>query len=311
MAHTSLRFASDILRRLGEELNPNPDQGIVELAKNSYDADALHCTVSLEDVSTPGGSIAIVDDGLGMTASDIQEGWLVLGRSLKNVSRRTALGRIPAGNKGLGRLAALRLGHQVTLLTRPASDTARTYRLEIDWDRFQDRDLVEDVELEIKRLKRRPNASNGTSIMISNLRQPLGRMDVKRLARSLILLGDPFGDDPMGFRPVLEAPEYEDLAELVSRRYFDAADYHLVADIDDTGEVSARVLDWRGQELFAADHAEVRRKRAAERFDLPVTRFDLWAFILTRQAFLRAQYRSVRCRSGSVNLAAYICTSTV
>src|SRR5947209_19668723 len=125
MARASLRFASEILRRLGEELNPSPDQGIVELAKNSYDADARRCTVALKDVTASGGTVVVTDDGLGMTVSDIQDGWLVLGRSLKDVTQPTALGRIPAGSTGLGRLAALRLGREVRLRTRPAAEEAR------------------------------------------------------------------------------------------------------------------------------------------------------------------------------------------
>ena len=40
MSRASIRFAPDVLRRLGEELNPNPHRGILELAKNAYDADA-------------------------------------------------------------------------------------------------------------------------------------------------------------------------------------------------------------------------------------------------------------------------------
>lgn len=40
MGTARIRFSADILRRLGEELNPHPDKGIVELAKNAYDADA-------------------------------------------------------------------------------------------------------------------------------------------------------------------------------------------------------------------------------------------------------------------------------
>jgi hypothetical protein len=35
-----LRFAADVLRRLGEELNPSPEQGMLELVRNAYDADA-------------------------------------------------------------------------------------------------------------------------------------------------------------------------------------------------------------------------------------------------------------------------------
>src|SRR5215203_4644349 len=110
MSKVHLRFATDILRRFGEELNPNPDQGILELVKNAYDADARHCTIELLSTGAPGGTITVSDDGDGMEESDIQDGWLVLGRSPKITTERTRLGRIPAGNKGLGRLAALRMG---------------------------------------------------------------------------------------------------------------------------------------------------------------------------------------------------------
>ena len=47
MSKAQIRFSPDILRRLGEELNPSPDKGILELVKNAYDADAMVCTVSL------------------------------------------------------------------------------------------------------------------------------------------------------------------------------------------------------------------------------------------------------------------------
>jgi signal transduction histidine kinase len=285
VAQASLRFASDILRRLGEELNPSPDQGIVELAKNSYDADATRCRIGLHDVGAPGGTITITDDGVGMTVDDVRDGWLVLGRSRKDIAHRTAKGRVPAGSKGLGRLAALRLGRQVTVTTRPIADPRHTIELSIDWDAFEGADLVEDVELEITQTPRPANAGNGTRVTISDVHRPLGRMDVKRLARALILLADPFADDPQAFVPILEAPEYEDLSKLVSRRYFEDAEFHLVAGIDDVGRASARVLDWRGEELFSADHRELRRKRADETFDLPPVTFDLWAFSLTGTAF--------------------------
>ena len=43
----NIQFSTDILRRLGEELNPSIDQGILELVKNAYDADARRCLVEI------------------------------------------------------------------------------------------------------------------------------------------------------------------------------------------------------------------------------------------------------------------------
>ena len=110
MTTAHLRFSTEIVRRLGEELNPTLDKGILELVKNAYDADATMCRVELRDTDQPGGAIIVRDNGEGMTAKQIANGWLVLGRSSKSQTQRTPLGRVPAGSKGLGRLAALRMG---------------------------------------------------------------------------------------------------------------------------------------------------------------------------------------------------------
>ena len=67
------RFSPDILARLGEELVPDADQGIIELAKNAYDADASTCVVRLEAVNSGEGTITICDDGVGMTLGEAAE----------------------------------------------------------------------------------------------------------------------------------------------------------------------------------------------------------------------------------------------
>src|SRR4051812_48355969 len=108
MTAEHLKFSPDILRRLGEELIPHPDQGIIELVRNSYDADAAVCTVTLENTQNQAaGTISVCDDGDGMELDEIRNGWLLIGRSSKKGERMTRLGRRPVGNKGLGRLAAL------------------------------------------------------------------------------------------------------------------------------------------------------------------------------------------------------------
>lgn len=83
MSIEHLRFSTEMLRRLGEELNPHPDQGILELVRNAYDADAETCIVELIDTQRSGGTIKVVDDGVGMTRAEISDGWLILGSSPK------------------------------------------------------------------------------------------------------------------------------------------------------------------------------------------------------------------------------------
>jgi C4-dicarboxylate-specific signal transduction histidine kinase len=279
------RFAPDILRRLGEELNPSLDQGILELVKNSYDADASSCTVQLHETDAPGGEVRVTDDGVGMTSDDIRGGWLVLGKSVKAPHDRTARGRAPAGSKGLGRLAALRLGTTATLLTRPTFEPDVEYSLRIDWAAFDAVDLVDDVPLTITKHSRPQGRGQGSDVILEGLRARISRMDAKRLARSLILLADPFGTDPSGFQPNLAAPEYADLEALVRNRYFTDADYHLAATVGADGHGTATVTDWQGQTLFQSNHSELATARGSREYQCPPASFDLWVFLLTRTSF--------------------------
>lgn len=285
MSTGQIRFAADMLRRLGEELNPSPDQGIIELVKNAYDADALTCHVELTDTDTVGGSVRVVDDGDGMTEQEIRDGWLVLGKSPKDPKALTRLGRKPAGSKGLGRLAALRMGESAHLITRPKSLARTENSLRIDWRKFDAVQTVDEVTLTIDSRQHETSRKRGTVITLENLRTKINRYDVKRLARALVLLADPFREDPSGFNPTLAAPEYSDLERIVSNRYFEDADYHLSVRLDQAGKVSAEVLDFKGKVLFSATHEEIARSRSGAPYRSPQCVFDLWVFILTQTSF--------------------------
>lgn len=285
MSEASFRFSKEILFRLGEELNPGPDQSILELAKNAYDADALNCTIELIDTDAPGGTIRISDDGIGMDDDVIREGWLVLGRSLKSQDQRTKLGRIPAGTKGLGRLAALRMGEVVVLASRPRKEPGQEYRIRIDWSAYDGAELVDEVELTIDKHAAPKGSKSGTDIIIEKVRRRIGRVEVKHLARALLLLADPFADTPKGFNPVLKAPEFADLENLVRIRYFRDAEYHLVSSVDENGKARASVFDFRGKKLFSANHEELTRQGDSHPYHCPPAKFDLWAFILSPDIF--------------------------
>ncbi|MEP0884662.1 ATP-binding protein [Trichocoleus sp. ST-U3] len=283
------KFSPNILNRLGEELIPNPDQGIIELVKNSYDADATECTVELVNTNAIGGSLILSDNGVGMDISAISEGWLVLGRSKKAAREPTPLGRLPVGDKGLGRLAALRQGSQVTLKTRPKNEPGVEYSLTINWQDFEQAYVVEDISFDIQ--KRSMDRGQGTDIIIRDLNIKFGRREVKRLARELLLLADPF-DNHIAFRPRLIAPEFVDLEKQVNKAYFEDAELHLKAHLNTDGIAEASVLDWKGSLLFHADHHELSK----EAYRTAPAEFELWVFLLNPQNFSakKASFGDVR-----------------
>lgn len=279
-----LKFSTEIVKRLGEELNPTLSKVILELAKNSYDADATKCRVELRNISRPGGTIVVEDNGDGMTSSQINEGWLVLGTSSKDPTLTTRLGRIPAGSKGLGRLAALRMGRTAKLSTISRRELDRQHELWVDWDKFDRVRTVDDYKLEITTRSESEHYLPGTTVKISELRNAISRSEVQSLARELVLLSDPFGGDPQGFNPELHAPEFKELESLVRERYFDDAELHLSAEVNAGGEASARVLDWKGKLLYEANHSKIASGKH-KTYRCPSAKLDFWVFILNKETF--------------------------
>jgi len=277
MTTATFRVSTDILQRLGEELITSFDQGIIELVKNSYDADALKCTVELLGTDVPGGTVVITDDGGGMSSNDINEGWLILGRSRKSSRKRTSLNRIPAGSKGIGRLGALRMGEEVLLVTRPYEDPGTEYSMKILWRDFARNDVIEDVEFDIQRSD--TSLGHGSRIEIRGLRDRIARGDVLRLAREMILLSDPFGD-PTGFVPELVVPEFKELEDLVRTAYFDDSEFRLKAHLDEAGNASAKVMDRSGAVRWESGTNDFN-----EFYGAPPATFELWIYLLGAQSF--------------------------
>ena len=292
----NLRFAPDVLRRLGEELNPSPEQGILELVRNAYDADASRCTVSLKRARDPGGKLMIADNGGGMTPADLRDAWLVLGRSPKQPETRTEKHhRLQVGSKGLGRLAALRLGHRAELRTRPASERGVEYRVTFDWDRFDRARTVDRVPLEIT--QHETSRGPGTTVDVQDLKRGFTTAEVTRIARALVLISSPFKWD-RAFRPRLSAPEFKELEELVKKGYWSQAAYEIRGWLNDDGSARAEMVDHeRRRRRDTADHSEIRREKRKPPYEAPAATFELYVFRLSGDA-------STRGRTSGVTLTA-------
>ncbi|MFG3662171.1 ATP-binding protein [Streptomyces sp. NPDC047706] len=278
-----LRFAPEILARLGEELVPHPDLGVMELVRNAYDADATICAIRLLEADRAGGTLIVEDDGTGMDEDSIYDSFLLLGRSAKTSSPITPGGRRKVGEKGLGRLAALRLGAHVELETRPARTPGQAHVLSIDWTKYDSVHAVEDVPLTV--INKPTSEPPGTRVTISQLREPFAEADIKRMARSVLLLTGPFPENS-SFRAIFVSEEFDKLLADTSRAYLDQADFRLFAEIDGEGYAKATLYDWRGDVLHEAGHdlVALNRKRGGRDVHLPFelaprASLELWMFL--------------------------------
>ena len=143
----ALRPRARLLRTLGSDLISSDKVALIELVKNSYDADASVVLIRFRGPLKAGeGSVEVWDDGHGMDTATLQTSWLDIATDTKRRKPHSDGGRRVLGEKGIGRLAAARLGEEMLLTTRQPD--AAEVKLLIDWTDFDREDAYLD-EIEV------------------------------------------------------------------------------------------------------------------------------------------------------------------
>lgn len=161
---------SRIVRELGERLVKLPEIALLELVKNSYDADATECVIQYEYPH----KVVIKDDGAGMSFADFKNGWMRIGTSSKATGSHTEkFKRVITGEKGIGRFAVRFLGKKLQL-TSIALDAKRGHLTslvaEFDWPEFDKEEDLGKVRVPYSVSRADKAAIRGTTLSITDLR---------------------------------------------------------------------------------------------------------------------------------------------
>lgn len=206
-----------VLQLLGDELISSARLAVFELVKNAYDADATNVNIRLDLVSRQKPSITIVDDGEGMTLDILQSVWLVPGdehrqKQRKSLSRSPIHGRLPLGEKGLGRFAVHKLGNRIRLVTRAQHSDECV--VEIDWNELIAKPFLDEapVRITVRPPKVFTDDKTGTLIKVTQLRTNWTRGETRRLHNQITSICSPF-EEPAAFQAALELPGLESWIE--------------------------------------------------------------------------------------------------
>lgn len=203
-----------LLLQLGDQLIRSESVALLELVKNSYDADANKVDVLMEKVDhLEEGIIIVEDDGFGMDLNTVVNVWMEPGSDFKteqylNKELTPKYKRLPIGEKGIGRFGAHKLGNEIELITRK-KDCKEVY-VKIDWQVFESARYLEDVPVKIT--ERTPELftgeATGTRITITNLRSDWTRGTARKVQRAISALTSPFEskDDFTANFEVLDKP---------------------------------------------------------------------------------------------------------
>lgn len=161
-----IRPAARLIHTIGSDLIGDSYAALVELVKNSYDADATKVDIVFNYTKIENESVLIIsikDNGHGMSFDTVINKWLVPATNDKLKRKISRSGtRILQGRKGIGRFAASILGQEMTLST--VDEKGEKSEAVIDWRIFKTDDYLENIELLVEKSKCK--GSSGTEIQI-------------------------------------------------------------------------------------------------------------------------------------------------
>lgn len=203
-----------------------------------------------------GPVIVIEDDGCGMNRNEIEFGWMRPASTIKtNVKERLKAeklksikedrlgtfksfikemkklykGRLPLGEKGVGRFATHRLGRRLIITTK-TSNIDYEYIIKIDWDKLEAKKESEPIDLDsvgFSLTRQVPSrdygkSKSGTRLIIYGGRKgfDLTGNSIKDINRSLLRLQSP-ERAPSEFDVSFECPQVKELEETPIDKEFD------------------------------------------------------------------------------------------
>lgn len=168
-----------IVKQLGEQLVPDEVTALLELIKNSYDADASYVSIEIntngeyirDNLFYPNqkGFILVEDDGFGMDEKTILKSWLLISyskkRALNGAKEKTPEGRTPLGEKGLGRLSTQRLADICEIFTKKLNEEG--IHIAFNWKDFEKEEALTDVEVKYQSYDSKKK--KGTTLLLTSL----------------------------------------------------------------------------------------------------------------------------------------------
>ncbi|MGE6204646.1 ATP-binding protein [Guptibacillus hwajinpoensis] len=186
-----------MLSTIGKDLIKDIPAALVELVKNSYDADAKNVNViftSKRSGNEENIEVTIEDDGHGMSMDIIKNAWLVPSTDYKVNKKKSESGkRRVQGEKGIGRYASAILGNELTLESVKDGVKSTIY---INWDDMEREQFLDNIRVTADEIKTSEN--NGTKIFICGNKDYLNLWNVseiEKLEKELRKLISPFEKD--------------------------------------------------------------------------------------------------------------------
>lgn len=173
-----------LIMSIGKDLIKDLPAALVELVKNSYDADASFVKISYKK-NENALIITVEDDGHGMSQDTVLNAWMVPSTDYKLKKKTSPKGRIYQGRKGIGRYAVSLLGNKLEMNT--IKERIKTTAI-FNWDDFNSEKKLSEIPITITTSE--SNEKNGTELIITNeycndLADEINESDAQKVEKEL------------------------------------------------------------------------------------------------------------------------------
>ncbi|WP_454945728.1 sensor histidine kinase [Capnocytophaga granulosa] len=192
-----------LIKTIGEELISSDNVAVVELVKNSYDANSPIVTITFlgnvkqkkqgriiqNYLSKEGASIEIYDQGSGMSFETVKSAWMEPATDFKK--KNTNKNRKFTGEKGIGRFASAKLSSTLELITK--QEGGKELVVTFNWEDFDKDDYLENIHIhwEEREPQEFKKENSGTLLRLKNLNTDWDTEKIRTLRTELSRLLNP------------------------------------------------------------------------------------------------------------------------
>lgn len=171
MKNISFTMTYLALKMFGKQLYSNVGSAISELVANGLDANATSIYVAIDARDRNNATVEILDNGTGMSTEDLEQNYVKIGFNKRiNSSNPSKM----MGRKGIGKLAALYLSNNFTVITKTYdADKSSVWKLDVSSLQDNDQPQLKSVDdFDYKKLvcfNHWSKQTSGTLIYIENV----------------------------------------------------------------------------------------------------------------------------------------------
>lgn len=241
--------AGKLFKHIGRNQIDSETIALIEIVKNSYDADAKEVLITFDNAAKHNGEIMVTDNGHGMTHNQFEEFWMCPGTAHKEKEHTSPIyGRTMLGRKGMGRFGTDKIGSKVVVKSKTKIDQL-AFAATIDADEFEKPNAkFQNTPILLNFLPRQElkfvekDFEVGTQIRMKKLRRTWSSKMISEVREELCKMITP-DDRSSIFNIIFDVKDDATLSGKLENSIKDGFSHELIIEVDDKDNYTIKIND--------------------------------------------------------------------